>query len=311
MNSGIRNAHRAFTLIEILVSVAIIALLVAVLIPSLSKARQEAQATVCMNNIRQIATGWQLYAQEFKDIAVAGRFPTLSDPGNPRENLYNVGNGWKYRARWFAMLGKQIGIYAYKRPSPDKADDNTQPVDGDVFLDPAVPHRNSTRNYTYGYNFQFLGNSRNRNSAPSGVSHPINWPVKTSRIPRISETVMAADNIGTAASVPIGERLPYNPTGTGNDTKQIGNHAWSLDPPRLTPEGDFCDNKYRNKFRSAVEPRHSKRANVAFVDGHVERMLPVQLGYVINDDGTVPIVGEGNNRFFSGNGRDEDPPKVE
>lgn len=296
----------AFTLIEVLVVVAIIALLVAILLPSLNAARAQGRAAVCASNLRQITNGWHLYAQEYKDVVVAGRFPKVTS-SDPRANLYFVGNGWKYRARWFAVLGKQIGIYAYRRPSEDPAQDNTQAVDGQVFLDPAVPERFNTRNYTYGYNFQFLGNSRAR---LSGNGY-INWPVLTGRIKRPSDTVLAADCVGTAASVPFELRLPYNDTGAGNKPESVGNHAWALDPPRLTAEGDFCDDALRGKFRSAVEGRHGGRANASFCDGHVERRLPTALGYVVNPDGSVPLTGQGDNRWFSGTAKDADPPAIQ
>lgn len=55
-HSQLRRAG-AFTLIEVLVVVAIIALLVAILLPSLQNARNQARASVCANNIRQGASG--------------------------------------------------------------------------------------------------------------------------------------------------------------------------------------------------------------------------------------------------------------
>ena len=50
--SGERECFRGFTLIEALVVVAIIAVLVAILVPSLNEARELAQRTVCKTNLQ-------------------------------------------------------------------------------------------------------------------------------------------------------------------------------------------------------------------------------------------------------------------
>jgi prepilin-type N-terminal cleavage/methylation domain-containing protein/prepilin-type processing-associated H-X9-DG protein len=57
----------AFTLIEMLVVIAIIAILAAMLTPSLMKARQSALATGCLNNQKMLMTGIILYANDYRD----------------------------------------------------------------------------------------------------------------------------------------------------------------------------------------------------------------------------------------------------
>lgn len=59
--------HHAFTLIEVLVVVAIIALLIAILLPSLRRARDGARATVCGCNLHQLGVAQVMYASEHKD----------------------------------------------------------------------------------------------------------------------------------------------------------------------------------------------------------------------------------------------------
>jgi|SRR5665213_444557 len=53
-----------FTLIELLAVIAIIAVLAAILLPALSRARARAEGIACLNNTRQLALAWQLYADD-------------------------------------------------------------------------------------------------------------------------------------------------------------------------------------------------------------------------------------------------------
>jgi len=65
------NKNRAFTLIELLVVIAIVGLLMAVIIPALSKAKTAAEEIICKNNLRQYGLASELYLTESD-----GRFPS-------------------------------------------------------------------------------------------------------------------------------------------------------------------------------------------------------------------------------------------
>ena len=106
------SSRRGFTLIELLVVVSIIALLIAILLPSLKKARKLAKAVVCQTNMRALSTGAFTYASEW------GVYPA---------SLSN-----------FADSGKSTNQGAIDwDPGPGSVDRNT--ADCELVPDPACP----------------------------------------------------------------------------------------------------------------------------------------------------------------------------
>jgi len=90
-DAGQHNSDRtAFTLVELLVVIGIVAIMISILLPTIRKARQTAVRVTCMSQLRQIALAEHMYANAFKGSLPGG----LMDDSN---STWSTGYTWRMR----------------------------------------------------------------------------------------------------------------------------------------------------------------------------------------------------------------------
>ena len=83
--------RHAFTLIELLIVVAIIAILAAILFPVFARARENARKTACLSNLKQLSTAWLMYAQDYDEKVC---------PSYYYADGYNEEHAWDFILYW-------------------------------------------------------------------------------------------------------------------------------------------------------------------------------------------------------------------
>lgn len=100
-----KTIGRAFTLLELLVTMAIIGILAALLFPALSRAKARARQINCLSNLKQFATALQLYAGDFND-----HLP-------PNQDGQNVPLGQTWVEGWLGLPGPDCTNTTYLQRS--------------------------------------------------------------------------------------------------------------------------------------------------------------------------------------------------
>jgi prepilin-type N-terminal cleavage/methylation domain-containing protein/prepilin-type processing-associated H-X9-DG protein len=136
--------RRGFTLVELLVVIGIIALLIAILLPALTRARENANRVACLSNIRQVGTAVMMYINEAK-----GRLPVA-----PKTTPEEFDAFW-WKGTRFNELGDH-GVGKILRVSKDEWKVLRCPSDENDLRDPF----NNKYPFSYTFNREMNGNGK-------------------------------------------------------------------------------------------------------------------------------------------------------
>lgn len=233
----------AFTLIELLVVVAVLGVLLALLLPAVSRARASARSAVCRNQLHQISLELQLYAHDQK-----GRYPHYLGPTGPSlGDAAGTGGRAQGLVYWSSKLIPYGGLRWTNRAFHCPGYRET--VVG--------PHEKGSVDRLGGYAYNTKGvRSDKSNGGLWGLGPILFWqavpgvdapPVTESQVVAPSELLAVGDSQCKA-----GERG--------------GSDVWG------------CIQLYGGSLEEArYQERHGIRDNQAYVDGHVGSMNPREL----------------------------------
>ena len=255
---GVSRCKRAaFTLVELLVVIGIIAVLIGILMPVLGRARDQANKTACMSNMRQVMLAFMQYANANKDKCPFGA--RLDNPGGVDlpEDWVHWRTGINNEGLWSSSIapylgGKGEGLRNILRCPSDRGEDRITSTTGQY-------------NYSYTMNMYF----EPRDGYFPAAGGPA---VRLSTTKRASEKILLAEEnertINDGFWAPgnyVGDVVP--PAGADPTTGWVVNWDWlsirhdnskkEADPPSSTGPLDAL-------------PNLGRKGNVCFADGHVD-----------------------------------------
>jgi prepilin-type N-terminal cleavage/methylation domain-containing protein/prepilin-type processing-associated H-X9-DG protein len=181
----------AFTLLELLVVISILSLLMAILFPVFSRVREVGRRTSCTSNLKQIGSGWLLYAQDYDERVM------------PRDSGTQNGKMMYWWGSWNASTNTLL-----------ESEGLLQPYMGNYQIQACPSFRNELRtalHFTgYAYNNEYL--------------HTFGKvPVKLSQITDAAETVTFADSARMTGNV-VEPNTYLTPPGPDASTGTLGNY---------------------------------------------------------------------------------------
>jgi prepilin-type N-terminal cleavage/methylation domain-containing protein/prepilin-type processing-associated H-X9-DG protein len=246
------RSRRAFTLVEILVVLAIVGILAALLFPVFARVRENGRKTVCLSNIHQVMTALALYTQDSN-----GQYPCVADVGAASQfHLSSVAKSWTEPMSSYVASSEVLHC-----PSDTSWGQRQSEV---------ATLSSSSLPSSYLWNLRCLSNETVDRS--SSLWKPVILAVSEKDVVLPTSTVLLCDGVQNAwPDAPYTQDYPQDLAVTsqvkrGDILGDASKGGGSSCCDSHNPAGCVCDSVF------APVARHLGRANVAFADGHVKSL---------------------------------------
>ena len=257
-----RHPHRprGFTLVELLVVIGIIALLIAILLPALQRAKESANVVKCASNMRQLGTAFVAYAMDHKN-----KYPP--NVGGTAPPGYPINQAWYDDDK----LGKYLPKYTF--PAPGSAT-----IGGGVMVCPNDDE--SVRSYSQNWLSVCFTSPGGMSvaSGPPATGTFFQYGVRESSLMILVAESYAVSGVGGLAPWRAAPCIGLN--GGPSPGRKFGGAGGSGLPAGRFGTVDSEIAYYRHRLakdRNKLVTQAAGRANIAFADGHVQLMSEDQL----------------------------------